>query len=103
MVFPPNGAVTVTVIGSDRRTPFGFTVPVTGSNTTAPSTDAVKLHDRAVAGNVESGGLTDRLIVIVAWYVNVTSFSITHGETIVSEQASANVIASPTAATVAST
>ena len=76
-----------------------FNVPVFGDNPPIPSIFASIRHDRAVTGH--AGGVPDRgsgRTVTVAAYCNDTSFSINHGDAIVSAIASANVAASPTAA-----
>src|SRR6201999_311671 len=97
IVVPPKGAVTCNTTGS-VSVPVALNVPVNGDSAATPSILASARHDRPVAGHRGSApergsGATDT----VAAYCNDTSFSITHGDPIVSPIASPNVATSPAA------
>ena len=99
---PPNGAVTDRTRGSERIRPPSLIEPVIGSSVTAPSTLASRLQETAVTGNVDAWLLSIDTVT-VAGYVRLTSFSITHGATIVSAHSSASVATSPSTSMTSST
>ena len=81
--------------------PPALIVPVCGDRAAAPSILASIRQVRAVTGQVAARESRDTVTVVA--YCNDTSFSITHGDAIVSPIASANVTASPTAEITATT